>query len=42
MMRKIWYLYVREVALFISDMAEWAWEKGGNLECWVDTKLAGE
>lgn len=43
-MAKIFYLFVHEVAVLISDIAmvinsNWLWERGGNLECWADLKL---
>lgn len=48
-MKKIGYLFVHEMALFISDIAryvcklgDWLWEKGGNLEGWADMKLVEE
>lgn len=46
-MAKIFYLFVHEVAVLISDIAiainsDWLWERGGNLECWADLKLVGK
>jgi len=46
-MKKIGYLYVHEMAMLISDVAQavrwgWLWEQGGRLELWADTKLEGE
>ena len=43
-MIKIWYLFVHEIALGISDMgmllrSNWLFERGGNLELWADDKL---
>lgn len=43
-MKKIWYLYLHETALFISELAmtlnwRWLWERGGALELWADEKL---
>ena len=43
-MKKIWFMYVHEIALFISDVgmalnSNWLWEKGGNLELWADEML---
>lgn len=43
-MARIWYLYVHEVALFVSDIAmlfksNWLFERGGNLELWADEHL---
>lgn len=48
-MKKIGYLFVYEMGLFVTDigryvckLGDWLWEKGGNLEYWADTKLMKE
>lgn len=33
-------LGISSLAERISIFSEWLWERGGNLECWADEKMA--